>query len=412
MQQYLIITTLVLYVAFAFYPLVELPVFSRTLNLSPGNLMTIFSVICISIKNMLEAGNDQSEFRRSPKVTRFIFSYIFLATIFFSSTLLFFILHNEWVQYLPRSVFIFLLWLVAPLLFFYGSGFSVSNNQLRAIAAAMMAVFLAGVIGNIIFLTSGFNLPRLIADMLASQTSRLVGQMSDPNELGTLAAFFSTIGIMGMLFDSAKRFRILFMLFTAGSVLAMLMTQSREALLTLLIATLGIVLSLLKERKYIQAFLIFLGLSFGIVFALINLPRVAGTLSAIDVGDTSYTLSSRDQVWMGAWNIISNNPIGIGFETMYYLTNNTIGQAHNAFLQSAIISGFLGLCGFLVFWLCLFQLTYEPIKSVAKNWLFNAYFVFSVGYLATAMGSDHFITFYTFNAIFFGLLGLVAGAED
>ncbi len=178
-------------------------------------------------------------------------------------------------------------------------------------------------------------------------------------------------------------------------------------ILTLFVAMLCILFLLIKGKKYRHFLVIFLGLIIGVAFSVMNIPRIAETFSALDIGDTRYVLSARDQVWRTSLNVVLTYPLGIGFENLTYVTNNATEQAHNAFLQSAVIAGFLGFFAFVCFIIVLLKLLWEQSKLMPDNWLIQAYFVFIVGYLATSMGSDHFISFFTFNAIFFGLLGFV-----
>jgi len=410
MQQNIVLLAILLYTAFSFNPIAEISIFSRTLNLSPGDMITMLLVMGVSIKALAYNQKDMI-IKRPPAVIRFLFSYIFLATVFFLSTLLFFLFHNEMAQYLPRSLFIYLLWSIAPLLFYYGSDSQLNLNKLTRITWILMVTFLAGVMGNIFIKTNDFNLFVLLTNTFQSQNVRLGGQIADPNQLGTLAAFFSTIGIMGALYEKKVGVRFSFVLLTAGTGSIILLTQSRESILTLFVAVICVGVFLMQKKLYSKAFIIAMGLIMGTVFSVMNIPRIVETLSAMDVGDTGYALSARGRVWEFALKIISNYPLGIGFENMAYFTDNSVLQAHNAFLQSAIVGGALGFISFLCFLVFLFQLFRAGAKLVPENWMLEAYFAFSVGYLATSLGSDHFISFYTFNAVFFGLLGFVVSAR-
>lgn len=410
MQSILVVVALVLYAVFSFNPLVELPIFKRTLNMSPGDLFTILFVLGMVIKAMVPIPNDIA-IPRPPAVTRFLYAYIFLAVVFLIATPMFFLAHNELVPYFWRSLFNYLLWSIAPVLFYYGLDCQLKIKELRLIVWLLMGSFFLAVMSNILITTPGVDLLKLITDTLKSDQTRLAGQVDDPNQLGALAAFFSTIGIMGVLHEPKLDAQLSFLGLTVGTGLILFLTQSRESVLTLFIAVLGIFIFRLRYRQYPKAFGVLLGLFLGSALILVNIPRIAETLSAVEIGDTGYALSARGQVWRSAFEIISTHPLGIGFENMYLISNNTIEQAHNAVFQSALIGGFAGLFAFIVFIFCLIKLLWDQKKLVPANWLLEAYFVFLVGYLVTSVGSDHFISFYTFNAIFFGLLGLVVCAR-
>lgn len=406
----MVIFALVLYAAFAFRPIVELPIFSRTLNLSPGDMVTILLVLGLFIKALLKR-RKSVVIERPPAVVRFLFAYVFLAVVFLLPTLLFFVLHNELATSLPRSLFSYLLWIIALVLFYYGSDSQVKVNELRQLVWLLMAAFCAGVIGNLVLSTPNVNLLKLIIDTFTSQGMRLGGQIADPNQLGTLAAFFSVISIVGIINENRTGDQGIFFLFTVGTGFILLLTQSRESLLTIFIACLCLVVLLMRRKQYSKALIISLGMILSAIFVVTSVPRIVETLLALNLGDTGAALSSRDEVWRVTGEIVLRNPFGIGFENLYHLTNNTIEQAHNSFLQTAIIAGVVGFFTFASFWLLLFRLFWERMKSVPDNWILEAYLVFSVGYLVTSLGSDHFISFYTFNAIFFGLLGFASCAR-
>ena len=396
MQQKMVIFALVLYAAFAFRPIVEMPIFSRTLNLSPGDMVAILLVIGIFVKALLQTRRN-IVVKRPTAVVQFLCAYIFLAVVFLLPTLLFFVLHNELAGSLPRSLFSFLLWLIAPVLFYYGSDSQLKTNELRRLVWLLMGAFIAGVMSNI-----------LITDVIATKTFRLTGQIGDPNELGALASLFFVIGIMGALHEKKRRVQLAFFFLTLGTGLVLLLTQSREALVTATVAILCIIVLLAHAKEYRKAFAVFSGLVIGSVISVINIPRIEETLLDLELGNTSTALSSRDQVWSSIFQIISTQPLGIGFENAYLITNNTAQQAHNTFMQAALIAGFLGFAAFFCLIFFLFKLFWDQENLNPDNWAIEAYFVFSVGYLATSMVSDHFISFYTFNAIYFGLLGFVA----
>ena len=410
MQQIMVVMALLLYTAFSFNPIAEISIFSRTFNLSPGDMFTILFVFGILLKALLQNQSDIF-FERPPAVNRFLFAYLFLAVVFFLPTLLFFIVHNEMERYLFRSLFNYLLWLIALVLFYYGSDSRLKVKDLKYIVWLLMGIFFGGVVTNIVVSTPGINFINLIIASLSSQSTRLGGQIADPNQLGSLAAFLSVLGIMGVLYEKERKSQVIFFFLTVGTGFVMLLTQSRESMLTLFIAVLCILVFLLRDYQYGKFMVVLAGLMLGSVVIVSSIPRIVETISAIGVGDTGYVLSARDQVWQSALNVVFTYPLGIGFENLTYITNSTAGQAHNAFMQSAVIAGFMGFIAFLIFLVVLFTLLWEQKRIVADNWLLGAYQVFFVGYLVTALGSDHFISFYTFNAIFFGLLGFVVCAR-
>ena len=410
MQKYLVVIILFLYAAFAFDPIAEMTLFSRNLALSPGEVLTILMVLTMTIKALIQRQKVAIKVRPRD-LSEFLGAYIFLAFVFLLTTLLFFFVRNEFADFLPRSLFIYLKWLIALVLIYFASGTSLRINGLHQITLSIMFFFLVGAIRNVFSTMPDTDLVDLLINTLASTEARFGGQSADPNELGTLAAFFVVLGAMGIL-NAKKKWPVsVFFLLTAGNGFILVLTQSREALLTAFIAFGAIFYLLLRSKKYIKAIIVLCGIMIGSTLALLNVPRIAETFADMEIGSVGTALSQRDVVWSTAIEIIISNPWGIGFENMYYLTDNLIGQAHNSFLQATLIAGIVGFFAFIYFLFALCRMIIKQSRVVTSNWLLDAYIVFIFGYLFTAMGSDHFISFFIFNAIFFGLLGFVVAAR-
>ena len=307
----MVVLALLLYTAFSFNPIAEISIFSRTFNLSPGDMFTILFVFGILLKALLQNQSDIF-FERPPAVNRFLFAYLFLAVVFFLPTLLFFIVHNEMERYLFRSLFNYLLWLIALVLFYYGSDSRLKVKDLKYIVWLLMGIFFGGVVTNIVVSTPGINFINLIIASLSSQSTRLGGQIADPNQLGSLAAFLSVLGIMGVLYEKERKSQVIFFFLTVGTGFVMLLTQSRESMLTLFIAVLCILVFLLRDYQYGKFMVVLAGLMLGSVVIVSSIPRIVETISAIGVGDTGYVLSARDQVWQSALNVVFTYPLGIG----------------------------------------------------------------------------------------------------
>jgi O-antigen ligase len=412
MQTVAVIITMLLYAIFAFKPIVELPIFSRTLNMSPGDFMMVLIAIAITIKLLVQKKGVGTPARRPQVVNSFLYAYMALAAIFLAPTILFFILRNEMAYYIPRSLFIYFQWIIALVLFYYGSEISLKFQDIKIILCLLMSAFFAGVLGGMLIDTPSLQILDVIASTFNTQSLRLSGQIADPNQLGTIAAFFTISGIVGVVRENNFRLQLFFLLLTIGTGLIMLLTQSRESLITFFIAILCFNLFEIRERRYLPGFALMILLFLGAALAMFSVPRFAETLTAIDAGATGDALSSRDRVWKIALDIISSSPFGIGFETMALLTGSAVEQAHNAFLQATVVAGIPGLISFTCFYFLLFKLIWERKGCCQDNWLLDVYLFFVVGYLITAMGSDHFISFFNFNAIFFGLLGFAACSPD
>ncbi len=411
-QQIAVIITLMLYTIFAITPVAGVSMFSRTLNIAPGDLMMVFIGLNIIIELLVKKTPKSRADFRSTEVVQFLSSYFALAAIFFAPTILFFLLRNEFATYIPRNIYVFFLWLIPLILFYYGTASPIRYQDVKRIMNLLLVSFLAGVFGGMLTVAPGLSLIELIFSSLTSSVSRLSGQIEDPNQLGTIAAFFTVFAVIGMIKEKSVGQKAFFFLMTAGTSLVLLLTQSRESLATLFIALVCFVFVILREKKLLSGFLLTMVLLMAVLLSLWFIPRITDTITAIQGGETGDALSSRDVVWKTALDIVSTNPLGIGFETMYLITGSTAMQAHNAFLQAAVVAGGLGFLLFINFLYFLIKLLWKQRSEHQYNWLLDAYIVFLVGYLVTAMWSDHFISFFTFNAIFFGFLGFVVRSHD
>ena len=407
MQQLAVIMTLILYTGFAMTPVAEISLFSRTLNIAPGDLVMLLIGISLIVEQLVKKPSAKFSQPRSPDTVRFLYSYIALAAVFIAPTALFFLLRNEYATYMPRNVYVFFLWLIPAILLFYSSARPIRFSEAKTILYLLMISFLIGVIGNMWSIAPGFGLLELILSSLTSPVSRLSGQIEDPNQLGTVSVFFAVFAIVGLMREYKVSQRAFFLFITAVSCLVLLMSQSREALLTLFLSVIGLVILLIRERKQLPAFLLATIMIIGALLSVWHVPRIAETITAVKWGETGDALSARDTVWNTTFDILTKNPLGIGFETMYLISDGLANQAHNAFLQAAVVAGVPGFFAYLAFLYCLVNLLWALRVKQRFNWLLDAYMVFLGGYLVTAMWSDHFISFFTFNAIFFGYLGFV-----
>ena len=225
MQAILVGVALLLYAIFASNPIAEIPIFKKTLNMSPGDLFTILFVLGMIIKTLVQIPNEKI-ILRPPAVFRFLCAYIFLAVVFLIPTLMFFLAHNELVPYFWRSLFNYMLWSIALVLFYYGSETQPQIKDLRLISWLLMGAFFLGVVINLLIAVPGGELLKLINDTLKSDQTRLTGQMGDPNQLGALAAFFSTIGIMGVLHEQHIGAKLSYLVLTAGTGLILFLPSN------------------------------------------------------------------------------------------------------------------------------------------------------------------------------------------
>ena len=240
MQQIAVIITLVLYTLFSMTPLAGISMFSRTLNIAPGDLVMVFIGLSIIIEQLVKKRSNKASQFRSPNIVRFLYSYIALAAVFLAPTILFFMLRNEYATYMPRNVYVFFLWLIPIILFYYSTAKSIRFVDAKRILNLLMVSFLAGVIGNMWSVAPGFGLIEMVLSSLTSPVSRLSGQIEDPNQLGTVAVFFAVFAILGLIKEPKFRQRTFFVVFAIASCFVLLLTQSRESMVTLFVSMISL----------------------------------------------------------------------------------------------------------------------------------------------------------------------------
>ena len=168
MQQFLVILVLVLYVAFSFTPVTTITILSRTLFLSPGEMLTVLLIFWLFFKTMLQGRRNFVVCRPLP-VIHFFYAYILLALIFLLPTLLFYVQHNEMADNMPRSLLFYSRWLIALILFYYGSDSKLRLEDLRRLVWLLMGTFVAAVIVNM----NGHNIVEMVINTFSSQYMRL-----------------------------------------------------------------------------------------------------------------------------------------------------------------------------------------------------------------------------------------------
>lgn len=406
------VLVMALYAGFATLNIASISLGSKTLFLSPGDISLLGVTGVLVLQAFLRAATGGGGFVRIPRTALpIVLPLGLLAFLFAVSTLLAATGPYGYLLNLPRSLLFYSRWLSSLIIFAISINVHVTAQGLYLVvfflAVCLVTGFLAATVNG------AATLSELVSATTLNQYTRVEGLLSDPNQLGQIAVLFLVLLVALAL--TAPRGRIRGAIWLTGAALALitLLTQSREALLTLLIALVTLWYMLTRRRRFVSAFLLFLLLIGGAVLTLQS-PRLWETLARMQSVGIVAALNGRDQTWGTALGIIGSYPLtGIGFENMSALTEGTVWQAHNGFLQAAVVSGILGLLGYV--WLlvavgerlrsCLLSSQDRTVRAIVMG-LMAVY----VGYIVTAFVSDHFITFYIYNDLFWGLTGLTLAA--
>jgi O-antigen ligase len=381
----------------------------KTLTLSAGDLgmIAVTGILLFWIEAELALGKD-GVFILPVEARPFLIPLGVLGLLFLLSSL--------WASIGPlatriniaESLLAYAHWLIGPVALLFLANSAIKPQRFRTVVALLAMVFAAGYVAVTLFaqkqietvITGGLN-----------PFMRISGIFSDPNEMGQIAVLFLVVlAAYELIAPKARRNKLVWLLVAALASMVFL-TQSREALISLMVSVVVLGFFLVKRNRKLAA-LVMLALLVLSVVLLLRAPRVASTITDIRSGAAVSALSGRPEVWAGSWNVISSHPVtGIGFENLAMLTNGSIWQAHNGFMQAAVVSGVLGMLAYI--WLVVntgrYLFRYSRERDGMVRAIFTALFCVFAGYLTTALVSDHFITFYVYSALFWGIVGLALG---
>jgi O-antigen ligase len=300
-------------------------------------------------------------------------------------------------------------WLVGPVALLLLANSAIKPERFRTVVALLAVIFAVGYASAALF---GQKQIETVVTGGLSPFMRISGMFSEPNEMGQIAVLFLVILVAYELVAPKARRNLLVWVLAAGLASMVFLTQSREALISLLVSAVVLGFFLVNRNRKVAAVVLLGLLAFSVVM-LLQIPRFANTITDVRSGAAVSALNGRDEVWAGAWEVASEHTLtGIGFENLGTLTEGRIWEAHNGFMQAAMVSGVLGFLAYV--WLVLntgrYLLRYSRERDGTLRAIFTALFCVFIGYMVTSLVSDHFVTFYVYSALFWGMVGLALGA--
>ena len=267
-------------------------------------------------------------------------------------------------------------WFVAPLIFFLVLIDSVSNK--RQIFKILTVLFFSGILVAIISLFYYFS-KELTYD------GRLASFYLSPNYL---VMYLSPILIISLYLYFLVKNNIYKILLIIGYLLiffVIFLTYSQGALLGLVVAfiiTLFWKSKIFKNKKRLLIFLFLVLIIFSVLYCFIKIDDLGSVYSSRS------SLASRLMIWRSSWEIIKDQPLGIGPGTFqdYYLSYQkkfktpylewAVPQPHNLFIAFYLQLGFLGFLGFIWLLVLFFKriVNYQSLLSVFL-FAFGVYFL-------------------------------------
>lgn len=204
---------------------------------------------------------------------------------------------------------------------------------------------------------------------------RVFGFIGNPAYLGQLMVLILIISGYFFINTKENKYKVFFALSNVAALAALWFSGTRAAMLTVI---LSIVLTLIRYRKKIRFFKIFIISGIVATIAVTGFIVQQNSFSISDIALRS--MNSRFVTWNGALGLIQERPVlGYGAETFYiyspeiitkeFLTleediSLSIDRVHNEFLESLFSYGvFVGLIyiGFIILILKLFFTSKEPL---------------------------------------------------
>jgi len=236
------------------------------------------------------------------------------------------------------------------------------------------------------------------------------------NEIPEVLTLISLILLSILATEKRRSLRLTYIIFAVVLISTSLFFFSRESYLTMFAGFFFLIM--IKRVANIRKVIAWSLLGVSLIFFL-RTPfgrRVTDSIQTIDV-DPNVATSFRLDRWTSAIEIGLKHPLtGVGFCGFENFEKNHQGtSAHNAFLQSLCIGGIPQLVIFLI---VLFNVYKEIRKALQKKGTIflksfvEGLFSFYIGYVISALFSDHFISFYYLNLIFWGLLAIAISIAE
>lgn len=250
---------------------------------------------------------------------------------------------------------------------------------------------------GVMFLVMLYN-SNLVAGELEFRNNRLIFFGENPNSLSTRIG----LGVILLFwffkeetFFKRKMYKYVFLIPLPFCILMMIDTASKGSVLILLasIVLLFIFSNITVFKKIIVLFVI--GVALVYLFPLF-----------IDTGlyerfKSNSLLTGRNEIWLAAWDIFLNNPLGVGeagYRSEIVIRLNKIIDTHNVFLYLLVTGGFFAAMSYSVFLFKILKIQLAIFRFNKKP-LFLIIFVFLLFLMSKTGGVLTYLVMWYFLAI-------------
>ena len=219
---------------------------------------------------------------------------------------------------------------------------------------------------------------------------RVYGTFGQPNPFAGYINLPLSIALALMLLGSNWRTRLLAGLSAILLAGAEYLTQSRGGEIAIAVATLFIVIVGMPHLRKLIALLALAGLGVVEVFFAGWIPEYVLTplfkylgltqISFVNPGSADFSTAERLAHWIAGVHMFLNHPlIGVGIGNYpdaypgYFITIfvNSLGHAHNYYINIAAETGSIGLTAYLLFLMAIFVTGGSALQAISKNLLKN-----------------------------------------
>ncbi|MFL5697426.1 MAG: O-antigen ligase family protein [Ktedonobacteraceae bacterium] len=219
---------------------------------------------------------------------------------------------------------------------------------------------------------------------------RVYGTFGQPNPFAGYINLPLSIALALMLLGSNWRTRLLAGLSAILLAGAEYLTQSRGGEIAIAVATLFIVIVGVPHLRKLIALLALAGLGAVEVFFVGWIPEYVLTplfkylgltqISFVNPGSADFSTAERLAHWISGVHMFLNHPlIGVGIGNYpdaypgYFITIfvNSLGHAHNYYINIAAETGSIGLTAYLLFLMAIFVTGGSAFQAISKNILKN-----------------------------------------
>lgn len=388
-----------------FLPAYAIKVGGIDLGLRPSNIL----LFVFALSPYLHGAMLRPQGIIDPMKRKVLLSSAVLISLVGISTVITPIWNADFLPYYPESLKLFGRWVFGMAYLFVGLSLPWNAEDakwFRRLGPVTMAI----VVGTMLYGRGVTTVGDVLS--LSRWSGRISGAAVGPNEIGEISALFILLALGVILTSKSTSEKLCMVLVGLVLSVSLLSTFSRESYVSFAVGLL--VLTLIVPVKLSRRLMLFLGIGI-VVLCLASGPFMRYVIWTLHewASNPENATSGRTAIWKAALSIGLSYPlIGVGYWGFYHFSKGINTAAHNGFLESLVIAGIPGLIAYLWFIISLHQYLWSlEVKATREARVMLAVVrSFLIGYVVSALVSDHFFSFPIFNVILWTTFSIVAAS--